>query len=48
MRTVSSEVLLSLQGLWRQRGKEILNRVADQYPELIFSGMIKLANVMGV
>ena len=45
MRTVSGEFLLSLQNLWRQRGDEILQRVADQYPELIFSGMIKLAKV---
>jgi hypothetical protein len=26
-------------------GDEILHRVADRYPELIFSGMIKLAKV---
>ncbi len=45
MRSVSGEFLLSLQNLWRQRGDEILQRVADQYPELIFSGMIKLAKV---
>ncbi len=45
IRTVSGEFLLSLQNLWRQRGDEILQRVADQYPELIFSGMIKLAKV---
>jgi hypothetical protein len=45
MRTVSSEFLLSLQSFWRQRGDEILHRVADHYPELIFSGMIKLAKV---
>ncbi len=34
-----------MQNLWRHRGDEILQRVADQYPELIFSGMIKLAKV---
>ncbi len=34
-----------MQNLWRQRGDEILQRVADQYPELIFSGLIKLAKV---
>jgi hypothetical protein len=45
VRTVSGEFLLSLQSLWRQRGDEILHRVADHYPELIFSGMIKLAKV---
>ncbi len=45
MRTVSGEFLLSLQNLWRQRGDEILHRLTDQYPELIFSGMIKLAKV---
>jgi hypothetical protein len=34
-----------LTNLWRQRGDEILHRVADQYPEMIFSGLIKLAKV---
>ncbi len=37
-----------MQNLWRQRGDEILHRVADNYPELIFSGMIKLAKVTGI
>jgi hypothetical protein len=48
VRTVSGEFLLSLQGLWRRRGDEILERVADQFPELLFSGMIKLSRVLKV
>ncbi len=48
VRTLSAEFLLSLQGLWRRRGDEILERVADQSPELVFSGMIKLSRVLKV
>ncbi len=32
VRTLSAEFLLSLQDLWRRRGDEILERVADQSP----------------
>ncbi len=48
VRTLSAEFLLSLQDLWRRRGDEILERVADQFPELVFSGMIKLSRVLKV
>ena len=48
VRTLSAEFLLSLQDLWRRRGDEILERVADQSPELVFSGMIKLSRVLKV
>jgi hypothetical protein len=48
VRTVSGEFLLSLQHLWRRRGDEILETVADKYPELIFTGMVKLARVLKV
>ncbi len=48
VRTLSAEFLLSLQDLWRRRGAEILERVADQSPEAVFSGMIKLSRVLKV
>ncbi len=46
VRTVSGDFLLSLQHLWRRRGDEILEIVADKYPELIFTSMVKLARVL--
>jgi hypothetical protein len=47
--TVGRErLLLSLQHLWRRRGDEILEIVADKYPELIFTSMVKLARVLKV
>jgi hypothetical protein len=46
VRTVSGEFLLSLQHLWRHRGDEILETVADKYPELIFTSMAKLSRVL--
>jgi len=45
---VSGEFLLSLQDLWRRRGEEVLETVADKYPELIFTSMVKLARVLKV
>jgi hypothetical protein len=45
IRHVSGEFFLSVQKLWRERGDEILQRVADKFPELIFMGMIKLSQV---
>src|SRR5512135_3325507 len=48
VRTVSGEFLLSLQHLWRRRGDEILEIVADKYPELIFTSMVKLSRVLKV
>ncbi len=48
VRTLSAEFLLSQQGLWRRRGDEILERVADQSPELVFQGMVKLSRVLKV
>jgi hypothetical protein len=48
VRNISAEFLLSLQDLWRRRGDEILECVADQSPELVFAGMIKLSRVLKV
>jgi len=45
IRHVSGEFFLSIQQLWRERGDEILQRVADKFPELLFMGMIKLSQV---
>ncbi len=45
IRTVSGEFLLSLQNLWRRRGDEILERCADQFPDLCLASMVKLAKV---
>lgn len=48
IREVSGEFFLSVQDVWRERGNEILHRVADSYPELFFAGMIKLCQVIKV
>ena len=48
VRTISGQFLLSLQNYWEQEGDDILKRVGAQHPELIFAGMVKLANVMRV
>jgi hypothetical protein len=48
IREVSGEFFLSVQDVWRERGNEILHRVADNYPELFFAGMIKLCQVTKV
>jgi hypothetical protein len=48
IREVSGEFFLSIQEVWRERGNEILHRVADTYPELFFAGMIKLCQVTKV
>ena len=48
VRTISAKFLLSLQSYWEQEGDDILKRVGAQHPELIFAGMVKLANVMRV
>ena len=48
VRTISGEFLLSLQSYWEQEGDDILKRVGAQHPELIFAGIVKLANVMRV
>ncbi len=45
IRHVSGEFFLSVQKLWSERGDEILQRVADNFPELLFMGMIKLLQV---
>ena len=45
IRHVSGEFFLSIQQLWRERGDEILQRVADKFPELLFMGMVKLSQV---
>jgi hypothetical protein len=33
---------------WRERGDEILQRVADKYPELLFAGLVKLCQITKV
>jgi hypothetical protein len=38
VRQVSGEFFLSVQKLLQERGDEILNRVADKFPELVFHG----------
>jgi hypothetical protein len=48
VRTISGQFLLSLQSYWEQEGDDILKRVGAQHPELIFAGIVKLANVMRV
>lgn len=48
VRTVSGEFFVSLQDLWQRRGAEILEKVADKYPELVFAGMVKLSQVTKV
>ncbi len=45
IRHVSGEFFLSVQELWRERGDKILRGVADNFPELLFMGMIKLLQV---
>jgi hypothetical protein len=48
IRHVSGEFFLSVQRLWRERGDEILQRVADKYPELLFAGLVKLCQITKV
>ncbi len=48
IREVSAQFFVSLCDVWDQRGDEILNRVADEHPEVYFAGMIKLAQVTRV
>ena len=45
VRMISGRFLLSFQDLWERRGDEILDRVADEHPELILLSQIKLASV---
>ena len=45
VRMISGSFLLSFQSLWERRGDEILDRVADEHPELILLSHIKLASV---
>jgi hypothetical protein len=46
VRMISGRFLLSFQDLFERRGDEILDRVADEHPELILLSQIKLASVM--
>ena len=48
IRHVSGEFFLSVKKLWRERGDETLQRVADEYPELVFAGMVKLCQITKV
>ena len=48
IREVSGEFFLSVQDAWRKYGDEILEKVALQFPELFFAGMIKLCQVTKV
>jgi hypothetical protein len=45
VRMISGRFLASFQDLWERRGDEILDRVADEHPELILLSQIKLASV---
>ena len=45
IREVSGEFFLSVQDAWRKYGDEILEKVALNFPELFFAGMIKLCQV---
>src|SRR5512144_2164307 len=45
IREVSGEFFLSVQDAWSKYGDEILEKVARNFPELFFAGMIKLAQV---
>ncbi len=48
IREVSGEFFLSLQDAWTKYGDEILEKVARNFPELLFAGMIKLCQVTKV
>jgi hypothetical protein len=48
IREVSGEFFLSIQAAWRKYGDEILEKVALNFPELFFAGMIKLCQVTKV
>ena len=48
IREVSGEFFLSIQDAWRKYGDEILEKVALNFPELFFAGMIKLCQVTKV
>jgi hypothetical protein len=45
---VSGRFLLSFQDLWERRGDEILDRVADDHPELVMMAQVKLAQVQRI
>ena len=45
IREVSGEFFLSVQDAWSKYGDEILEKVARNFPELFFAGMIKLCQV---
>ena len=48
IREVSGEFFLSVQDAWSKYGDEILEKVARNFPELFFAGMIKLCQVTKV
>jgi long-subunit acyl-CoA synthetase (AMP-forming) len=48
VRRLSGQFLLSVQRLWEQRGDEILHRVADEHPALVFMAMVKIAAVQRI
>jgi hypothetical protein len=48
VRTVSASFLASFNELWEERGAEILDKVADEHPELVMMCMVKLAQVQRV
>jgi hypothetical protein len=48
VRWVSGRFLLSFQDLWERRGDEILDRVADEHPELVMMAQVKLAQVQRI
>jgi hypothetical protein len=48
VRWVSARFLASLSNLWDRRGDEILDRCADEHPELVMMCMTKIAQVQRV
>jgi hypothetical protein len=48
VRWVSGRFLASLSNLWERRGDEILDRCADEHPELVMMCMTKIAQVQRI
>jgi hypothetical protein len=48
VRWVSGQFLASLNNLWERRGDEILDRCADEHPELVMMCMTKIAQVQRI
>jgi hypothetical protein len=48
VRWVSDRFLASFSNLWERRGDEILDRCADEFPELVMMCMTKIAQVQRI